>query len=204
MNGPTPHVTVHARTDGSSVGAPPGREYQELWFSISRKPWTSLVLVPVTPEGSAAVVATSLADVANRLDQTPVTAITAGKLDFNSAYVLADLQRHVASDQRRGLLVDVTASATYVAEPSNVAAAEQAEVREPPRALPTSGKLILAVPPVIVEPLGVAVAQAAGTVVLCIEMEETRIADARKTIELIGRELIGGCFLCWRRRGRGG
>jgi len=32
-------------------------------------------------------------------------------------------------------------------------------------------------------------------VVLCIERGRTRLADVRRTVELVGRDRIGGCFL---------
>ncbi len=56
-------------------------------------------------------------------------------------------------------------------------------------------ELIVAVQPVLVEPLGLAVVRAADAVILCIEMGRTRLAAVRRTIELIGRERIAGCLL---------
>jgi hypothetical protein len=60
---------------------------------------------------------------------------------------------------------------------------------------PATGKVIIAVQPVVVEPLGLAVTQAADTSILCIEMGRTHLASARRTIELVGRERIAGCLL---------
>ena len=196
MNDFAPHVALHPRTDGKADGPVPGRAYQELWFSISRKPWTSLVLVPVDPGRSASTVAKLTAEVANRLAGTPVTAVTADKLDFDSACLLADMQRHTSIERQRGPVVETTVwpAQEYLAEPGSPAG-EGAPEKDLARALPTSGRLIVEVPSVIDEPLGVAVAQAAGTVVLCIEMGWTRLADVKKTVDLIGRELIAGCFL---------
>jgi hypothetical protein len=57
------------------------------------------------------------------------------------------------------------------------------------------GQIIVAIPGVVGEPLGVAVAQAADATVLCIERGQTRIADVRWATEMIGRERILGCFL---------
>ncbi len=56
-------------------------------------------------------------------------------------------------------------------------------------------ELIVAIQPVVVEPLGLTVTQAADAVVLCIELKRTRLAAARRTIELIGRERIAGCLI---------
>jgi hypothetical protein len=60
---------------------------------------------------------------------------------------------------------------------------------------PPAGKVIVAIQPVVAEPLGLAVTQAADVIVLCIEVGRTRLASARRTIELVGRERIAGCFL---------
>ncbi len=58
---------------------------------------------------------------------------------------------------------------------------------------PSSGKVIIAVQPVVVEPLGLAVTRTVDAVVLCIEKGRSRLASVRRTIELIGREKIRGC-----------
>ena len=58
-----------------------------------------------------------------------------------------------------------------------------------------TGKVIVAIQPVVVEPLGLAVTEGADAVVLCIEVGRTRLAAARRTIELVGRERIAGALL---------
>jgi hypothetical protein len=55
--------------------------------------------------------------------------------------------------------------------------------------------VVVAIQPVLVEPLGAAIAQAADTVLLCIRLGKTRVADARRTVELIGQERVAGAFL---------
>lgn len=61
-------------------------EYQGLWFTLSRLPWRSLVVVPVDEHGSAAGVATALTDVARRLRQMQVTfLLMTGPIDYASA-----------------------------------------------------------------------------------------------------------------------
>ncbi len=77
------------------------------------------------------------------------------------------------------------ASATQIVAPRT----GQVRLELPPE------RVIVAVQPVVVEPLGLAVSQSADAVILCIEMGRTRLAAARRTIELIGRERIAGCFL---------
>ncbi len=59
----------------------------------------------------------------------------------------------------------------------------------------TPDQLVVAIPSVVAEPLGVAVAREADVVVICIELGRTRLAAARETIDLIGPERIAGCLL---------
>lgn len=144
----------------------PDPEYQELWFALSRHNWSSVVLVPADEGESTASLATALADVGRRLRYTPVTAMVADQLDFAAA---AQMAPRVATPNHN------------TARPKALAA-------------PT-GQVIVAIPPVVVEPLGVAVARAADAVVLCVEVGHSRVSSTRRTIDLIGREQIAGCFL---------
>jgi hypothetical protein len=93
-----------------------------------------------------------------------------------------------------------------VAPPSSVAseagaatapdadAARTTESRETALMAP-AGQVVVAIQPVVVEPLGVAIAQAADAVILCLELGKTRIESARRTMELIGPDRIAGAFL---------
>jgi hypothetical protein len=126
-----------------------------------------------------------------------VTAIVAETMDYESARMLADLQLRVQRVQvdRMGVeTVDVKARivAPEVTEDDRRSGAGNAR---PARLLPPAGQVVVAIQPVVVEPLGVAIAQAADAVVLCVELGRTRLKAARRTIELIGRERIAGCFL---------
>ncbi len=61
-------------------------DFQGLWFTLARKRWNSLVLVPADEGDSAAGIATALADVGRRLRNTPVTfLVMAGSIDYASA-----------------------------------------------------------------------------------------------------------------------
>ena len=162
MESATPQLAVEPVAEKNRVEDLPGREYQELWFSLARTPWTSLVLIPADAGGSAATIATSLAEVGKRLRTAPVTAFVADLLDFGAAGQLA----------------------------AKVAAAGQAGS---PRSA-TSGRSIFAIPPVVTQPLGVAVAQVADAVILCVEKDRSRLDAIRRTIELVGRDRITGCF----------
>ena len=58
-----------------------------------------------------------------------------------------------------------------------------------------AARVIVAVPPVIVEPLALAVTYAADAVALYIRKGRTHRKAAARTIELVGRERIVGCVL---------
>jgi hypothetical protein len=141
------------------------RDIQEVWFALARRPWRSLVLVPADEGGSAAAIAASLADVGRRLRETPVTFL-----------IMADP-------------LDFASAAKIVA------AFDLTKQGGSPLAVAPTGKVIVAVQPVIVEPLGLAVTEAADAVVLCIEVGRTRFAAARRTMDLVGRERIAGALL---------
>lgn len=165
------------------------REIQELWFVLARKEWTSIVLAPAHPEGSAEEIARSLADVGKHLSDYPVTAITVKLLGPGSARALAALAQHVQRDrERRGFGPRVVDVEETPAEPDGSDTVDGNLVAP-------AGQLIVAIPPVVVEPLGLAVAQAADKVVLTVDVGKTRMADAKRSIDLIGRERIAGCFL---------
>lgn len=161
--------------------------YEELWFSIARIPWASLVLVPLSEDTPAGEIATSLAMVATHVRDAPVTAIVAGELDFRSARALAELQPRLDGSPPHS--IEVFGTPVDVAEPWET---HPAPIHETARRL---SRAIVAIRPVMVEPLGVAIAQAADAVVLCFELGAARTKAARRTIELIGPERIVGAFL---------
>jgi hypothetical protein len=172
------------------------RDYQELWFALAKRQWTSVVLVPADPGASAALVGKSLADIGTRLSEFPVTAISVSSVGYDSAFALADLQQHIERERRaaaeRRPVVNVTPGAGADAEDAvEVDGAPAADALAP---LPTA-RLVIAIPAVVSEPLGLAATQLADAIVLTVEIGRTKIADAQRTIDLIGRERIAGCFL---------
>ena len=60
---------------------------------------------------------------------------------------------------------------------------------------PPSSRVIVAVPPVLTEPLALAVTDAADAVALFVRKGGTRLDAANRTIQLVGRERIIGCVL---------
>jgi hypothetical protein len=147
-----------------------GRDYQELWFALARRPWRSAVLVPAEASLRTDELAAALASIGRRLGFTQVSALVAEQIDFASV----------------GQLTSRLAAPAQSANP--VVSASTAQ-------------LIVSIPPVVVQPLGVAVARAADTVVLCLAMGRTGLRDAERTIELVGRERICGAVVlpAWKR-----
>jgi hypothetical protein len=141
----------------------PGREYQELWFALSREHWRTVVLVPADSGCSAVYIADALGDVARWLREPPATIVTmSDPLDY---VVATQLSPRIPPDEPGATGRDAR-----------------------------SGKVIVSVQPVVVEPLGLAVTRTADAVVLCIEKGRSRLASVRRTIELIGRDRIRGCI----------
>jgi hypothetical protein len=73
-------------------------------------------------------------------------------------------------------------------------AALLASTRKGGRRFPGTSPLevVVAIHPVTVEPLGLALAQAAEAVVLCVKLGHTNLEAARATIGLIGRDRVIG------------
>jgi hypothetical protein len=58
-----------------------------------------------------------------------------------------------------------------------------------------ASRTIVAIPAVVAQPRGIVLARRADAVIACIERGRTRLADLRRTLELIGRERFLGCVL---------
>lgn len=191
-------ATAEARTPPAPV-AQDEKAYQRLWFALARSPWSSLVVVPADPRGSTDRVARALAEVGKQLSDMPVTAVTSGALEYGTAVALADLPQFV--DRRKQLpagqwpTVDVRSQPAGAPEAGAAGQAAAAATGDGALMVSSAARIIIAIPAVVSEPLGLATTMAADRVVLCIELGRTRKADVRRTVELIGRERISGCFL---------
>jgi hypothetical protein len=173
-------------------GEPPGRSVQELWFALTRARWSSVVLVPADEGGSVHRIATELADVGTRLHHSPVTAIVADTVDYAAARALADMQASQEDRPWRGD-IDVDVSAVNPADRQATIASSAPSYEA--KLMPPIGRIIIAIPSVMEYPLGVAIAQRADAVVLCVDVGVTRMKSARRTMDLIGRERIVGSIL---------
>jgi hypothetical protein len=148
------------------------------------------VIVPADVEGSSAALAKSLADIGQRLSFVPVTAIAVTSLEYGSALALADLQQHLEHRAPVPAVIDVTPPTvgTHRAEPGPPADTQAL-------AIAPGARLVISIPPVLVEPLGLPAAQQADAVLVTIYLGRTPMSDVRRTIELVGRERIAGCVL---------
>jgi hypothetical protein len=140
-------------------------EIEGLWFKLARIPWRTLVLVPADEGASAVEVAAALADVGRRLRAAPVTFLL---LSSPMDYAAAGKIVQAVGGRR-----DESSSEDRKGE----------------------GRLLIAIPPVVTEPLGLAVTEVADAVVLCIEKGESRLRVAERTIELVGRERVIGALM---------
>jgi hypothetical protein len=199
-----------------------GHDYLELWFSLARQDWGSLIVIPADRDGSTADIANTLASIGQRLSYGPVTAITVTTLEYGSALALADLQQHVKRQRRLG-----GRTVQRVNTPPEAGAAARIPVSDPPRrndaAQPAPAaphpltadpgpavdgvngnealmvippaRLIISVPPVVSEPLALTAAEEADAVVLAVRLNRSPMAEVKRSIKLVGRERISGCLL---------
>jgi hypothetical protein len=205
--------------DGATAGTPgPGdRAYQDLWFALAPRPWSSLLLVPGDEETSADEVARRLAAIGKQLHPGPVTVVTVSSLDFGTASALGRLPGFLDQMQRESR--QGPERAPFEMPPSHFDGPDQAgdgpgageapsrrdgalrriplpgESERPSAASAAGARLIMSIPSVVVSPLGLATAQSADLVVLCVELGRTSVAGVRRTLDLIGRERVAGCFL---------
>ena len=140
-------------------------EIEGLWFTLARLPWRTLVMVPTDEGASAVEVAAALADVGRRLRSGPVT------------FLLLSGP------------MDYAAAGKIVQAVGGRRDAERPEDRQ------GEGRLIIAIPPVVGEPLGLAVTEVADAVVLCVQQGESRMRAAERTLELVGRERVVGALM---------
>jgi hypothetical protein len=168
----------------------PCRDYYHLWFALATRAWRSAVLVPAgrRETAAAAEAASALAAAGRLLHELPVTLfIMSSAEEYATAVEFVNVAASREEAARQG-----TAAAPDLASAVHLVASAATTPRTSP---PPSGKVIVAIQPVIEEPLGLAVTQAADVVVLCAERGVTRMKSVRRTIELIGRGRIAGCLL---------
>ncbi len=105
------------------------------------------------------------------------------------AHALAEVGRRLGDSPVTSIVADVI-DYDFVARTAALLASTRRSDDHRPGSSPL--EVIVAVHSVLTEPLGLALVQAAGGVVLCVELGRTRLEAARQTIELVGRERIVG------------
>ncbi len=219
LNVEQPNGEIHVAP--SPAGHNPGRDYVEAWLSLARREWRSLVVIPADGDGSTAEIASTLAEIGQRLSYGTVTAIAVSSLEYGSALALTDLQQHVKREQRNRAYVSPAeprpAPEAAADEPTPAggqrAGPDESErtpgkgIHREPQVVNADGspgeallvvppaRLIISVPPVITQPLSLAAAEEADVVIVTVRLRHSRLAELRRTIELIGRERISGCLL---------
>ncbi|MHB8875759.1 MAG: hypothetical protein ACYC8T_18895 [Myxococcaceae bacterium] len=78
----------------------PAAELQQLWFTCLRKPWSSLLVMPAYPGGSAQAVARALVEVGSLHRSRPVTLLDAEGLTVAGATrAIEDLTRQASTGE---------------------------------------------------------------------------------------------------------
>jgi hypothetical protein len=169
------------------------RDLERLWLALGAVDWTVVVIVPADPDASAAALASALAEAGKRLSHEPVTALTI-EIDQDPK-VLADVQQMIRHDRERAQQKPRARAADAGTVPGAPPAGTASASGDDQRQLVPSEKTVISIPPVIREPLGVALAQASDGVVVALQLRRTRIGHARRTVELIGRSRIIGSYV---------
>lgn len=176
-------VPTTGRGSTGDLASDSARRLQELWLMLARLRWQALVVVPAHSRGSTRDFARSLAAVGNELGGTPVASASLDEIDAGAARSLASLV-HQARERRDWPSSEV--------DPDDLLDRASFSSDEPP--LPF-GKLVIGVPPVVSNPVGLGITDAADFILLGIELGRTTTAEVRRSIEMIGRERIAGCVL---------
>ena len=143
------------------------RDHDMLWFALARRRLTSVALVPADSSVSLARVGEVAQALADVGQRLVELPVTAIVLDAMDRSLIA----------RVGAVLGTAREGTTAWSSSSPLA------------------VIVAVPSVLTEPVGLALAQAADGVVLCASMGETRLDEARRTKELIGADRVVGCIM---------
>src|SRR3984893_16397531 len=147
----------------------PSLDLQQLWFSLLRYEWSSLVVVPADEGCSAQRIAESLAEMGTLHLGKPMTSLVTTGLDLaRTSELMTSVMVHEIVRNTDG-----------------------PKGRSTP---PWLGRnVVIAIDPVATNPAGIAVAIAADAALLCVTLGKTRLSDAERTVDLIGRERFIGC-----------
>jgi hypothetical protein len=152
-------------------------EAQELWLAITRREWQTLAVIPAHRDGSALSIATALAEAGSLLRGRPVELFSADRADHG-----------VTGEQSVVLNGRATSHIPLHTVPDGGL----------PPALEKFERVV-ALEPLALNPMGATIAQAAEAVLMVAESGVTEIRNAKRTVEMIGRERFLGCVLVSRR-----
>jgi hypothetical protein len=145
-------------------------EAQELWFAATRFPWSTLALVPAHEGGSALSVAHTLVQVSAMFRRRQPELISAEGIELATA---------------SGWIFQALAGS----------AGAQSMQPDGRTSGPDRFERVVALEPVMSNPMGVAIARAADAVLLVVETGISDFEGARWTLETIGRNRFLGCVL---------
>jgi hypothetical protein len=212
--------THTARSAEAGTASRGNSEIIDLWFALARFEWSCLVIVPAGSGSSAEKIARSLAEAGQHLSDLAISAVSVRVVGPASVRALLGLVSRVREGQSDAVWppripndVERLLAAYVDGEDPSPAKEGRRGGQESRRrngrhaedfdhggerrsAAGAPRRLIIAIPSVLTDPLGIAVARAADGVLLTIEMNRTRLADAARSAEAIGRErLVGACLV---------
>jgi hypothetical protein len=161
----------------AAIGGVPGYSFhlQELWFSLTRLQWKTLALVPAHEGGTVLPLTKELAALGG-VFRAAVTVHDAADLTLESVATLA-------------LSLQGSSSAWTSGGPHNLRIGA-----------PVDARTLVALGPLLSNPLGIPVCLAVDGVLLVVESGVTTHSSARRTLELVGRERVIGSVLYPRRK----
>src|SRR5262249_54077476 len=140
---------------------PPKRELNQLWAQLRGRPWRWIAVVPADRDLSAVPFASEVRDAWNWLSEFAVQLRVAENVDFAATAALLHRLRH-----DDGSRPSADSSLTPVVQ------------------------TLVAVESPLKNPLVLPIIHGADGVILCAARGSTRVAAARKTVEVVGRERI--------------
>jgi hypothetical protein len=147
-------------------------ELRELWFAITRRRWTTLVMIPAHEGGSALSLAYELVEAGSALRRKPIELISAEGMDLTTA---------------SGWLFDALSGS--IRPPPKALEADAGTVQ------PDRYERIVVLEPVASNSMSVPVAKAADAVLLVVERGVSDLSGARMTVAAIGRDRFVGCAM---------
>lgn len=146
-------------------GSLPPLDVQQLWFSTLHWDWSLLVLVPAGSKLAVVWIAKALAQMGNLQNRGARGPRIRAEGASLAPEPLEDMTGQFAVESTKG-------------------SGERFKDRT-----------ILALDPILSNPEGIPVVRAADAALLCVELGRTDIAEAKRTVQLIGHDRFKGCLI---------